>query len=93
MNDGMGNSVQSAAIARSQHLLDIFCGSSPGRWAILQLLRNQARRKLMVKLAQKLSSKSCDRVIDTLCTCINTRGEFPRDLRRFEAMSYELLTL
>ena len=35
--------------------------------AILQLLCSEARRKLQEELTQKLSSKPCDRAIDTLC--------------------------
>ena len=36
----------------------------------LQLLRNQARRKLIEQLAQDLSSKPCDLAIDTLCNAV-----------------------
>ena len=39
----------------------------PGRWAILQLLCSQGRRKLQEGLTQQLSSKPCDRAIDALC--------------------------
>ena len=50
---------QSASIARTQGLLESFCGSSPGRCS-------QARRKFLDELTQKLSSKPCDLAIDTL---------------------------
>ena len=60
--------LQSASIARSQGLLECFCWSSPGRWAIVQLLCSQTRRKLPKKLAEKLSSKPCNPAINTLCT-------------------------
>ena len=49
--------VQSAAIARSQGLVKRYCGSSSGRWAILQLMCSQARRKLQEGLPQKLLAK------------------------------------
>ena len=52
--------LQSASIAQSQGLLESFHGSSPGRWAILQLLCSQTRRKLPEELTQKCSSKPCD---------------------------------
>ena len=60
-------SLQSVSIARSQGLLDSFCGSSLGWWALLKLLCSQARRKLHEELTQKLSSKPCDQAIDPLC--------------------------
>ena len=60
--------LQSASIAWSQGFLDSFCGSSPGRWTIFQLLCSQARRKLHEELTQKHSSKPCDRAIDALCS-------------------------
>ena len=66
--NGIITPLQSASIAQSQGLLDSFCQSSPGRWAILQLLCSQARRKLLEELTQELSSKPCDRAIDALCT-------------------------
>ena len=53
-------SIQSASIAWSQGLLESFCGSSLGLWAILQMLCCQTRRKLPEELAQKLASKPCD---------------------------------
>ena len=47
--------LQSASIAWSQGLLDSLCGSSPGRWAILQLLCSQARRKLKEEPLKKIT--------------------------------------
>ena len=41
--------------------------SSQGRWAILQLLCSQARRKLLEELPPKLFTKPWDRAIDALC--------------------------
>ena len=38
LNLNLGVSIQSASIARAQGLLESSCQSSPGRWAILQLL-------------------------------------------------------
>ena len=46
--------VQSASNARSQGLVKSFCGSSPGQWAILQLLCSQVRRKLQDELPKKI---------------------------------------
>ena len=50
--------IQSASTAWSQGLLESFCGSSPGQWAIpiLQLLCSQTRRKLSEELTQKSSN-------------------------------------
>ena len=61
------STVQSASIARSQVWFNIYCGSSPGRWAILQLVCSQARRKLQEELPPKRVTKHWDQAIDALC--------------------------
>ena len=50
-------SVQSVSIARYQGLAKSYCGSSLGRWAILQLLCSQARRKLKEEFPKKPYTK------------------------------------
>ena len=50
--------VQSASNARSQGLVKSFCGSSPGQWAILQLLCSQARGIFQEELPRKCFNKT-----------------------------------
>ena len=52
-----------------------FAGQFLWKWAILQLLCSQARRKLLGELPQKHLIKTWDWAIDTLCSCINLLEE------------------
>ena len=63
LKKGSPKPVQSASTARSQGLVKHYCGSFPSRWAILQLLCSQARRKLQEELLQKLLETSYWRIL------------------------------
>ena len=89
--DNFVDDIQSASISRSQGLLDSYCRSSPGWWAILQLLCSQARRKLPEELTQKLSSKPCDRAIDALCIFWSRSRSFHMHGRRIPSPGYMVL--